>query len=153
MPPYQGGGDMIDRVSFDGTSYGPAPQRFEAGTPNVADAIGLGEAFEYLRALDMEKVHEHEMSLMQTTRDILSELKDFRSTANQRIKAAVLSFSIEGVHPHDLATVLDAEGITIRSGHHCCQPLMEKLGVESTARASFALYNTVDEAERLEAQF
>ena len=149
MPPFQGGGDMIDRVSFDGTTYAPPPQRFEAGTPNVADAIGLAEAFRYLSEIDMNSASIHESQLLESARKGLQDVDGFVEHGTTPDKAALLSFSIDGIHPHDLATLLDGEGIAIRTGHHCCQPLMEKLGVEATARASFAMYNTLEEAERL----
>ena len=149
MPPFQGGGDMIDQVSFDETTYAPPPQRFEAGTPNVADAIGLAEAFRYLSELDMASASRHETQLLKSARQGLQAIDGFVEHGTTPDKAAVLSFSIDGIHPHDLATLLDGEGIAIRTGHHCCQPLMKKLGVEATARASFAMYNTLEEAERL----
>ena len=149
MPPFQGGGDMIDQVSFDGTTYAPPPQRFEAGTPNVADAIGLAEAFRYLSEIDMNSASRHEAQLLESARQGLQEIDGFVEHGTTPDKAALLSFSIDGIHPHDLATLLDGEGIAIRTGHHCCQPLMERLGVEATARASFAMYNTLEEAERL----
>jgi cysteine desulfurase/selenocysteine lyase len=149
MPPYQAGGDMIDQVSFDGTTFAAPPQRFEAGTPNVAGAIGLGKAIEYINQFDISDVVKHENKLRQIASAGLSEINGFVEHGTTPTKAAVLSFNIEGVHPHDLATFLDAQGIAIRTGHHCCQPLMKILGVEATARASFALYNTEDEANRL----
>ena len=139
---------MIDQVSFDGTTFAPPPQRFEAGTPNVAGAIGLGKAIEYIEQFDISDVVKHENNLHQIATTGLSKIEGFveHGTSN---KAAVLSFTIQGIHPHDLATFLDAQGIAIRTGHHCCQPLMKVLGVEATARASFAIYNTQEEAERL----
>jgi len=149
MPPFQGGGDMIEEVSFDGTTYAPPPQRFEAGTPNVADAIGLAEAFRYLAEADLSSAARHETQLLETAREGLQTIDGFVEHGTTPDKAAVLSFSIDGIHPHDLATLLDGEGIAIRTGHHCCQPLMKKLGVEATARASFAMYNTLEESERL----
>jgi cysteine desulfurase/selenocysteine lyase len=148
LPPYQGGGDMIDQVSFKGTTFAPSPQRFEAGTPNVAGAIGLGEAIQFLSQFDMREIHEHEMNLLKSAREELLKINGFQEHGTTLDKAAVLSFSIESVHPHDLASILDAEGVATRTGHHCCQPLMEKLGTEATARASFAFYNTVEEVLR-----
>ena len=148
MPPYQGGGDMIDQVSFSGTSFAPAPQRFEAGTPNVAGAIGLGEAFKYLQNFQMDQIKSHENSLLLYARSGLEEIDGFTEHGTTPNKSAVLSFTIHGIHPHDLATLLDAEGIAIRTGHHCCQPLMEVLGVPATARVSFAFYNSLEDAER-----
>lgn len=149
MIPYQGGGDMIDQVSFEGTTFAPAPQKFEAGTPNVAGAIGLGKAIEYISQFSMEEIAEHEHLLYKTALRGLAEIAGFKEHGTTENKAAVLSFTIENIHPYDLATFLDAQGIAIRTGHHCCQPLMKVLGVEATARASFALYNTEDEAVRL----
>ena len=148
MPPFQGGGDMIDKVSFDGTTFAPPPQRFEAGTPNVTDAIGLAEAFRYMARTDLDSVFHHEGQLLERAREGLQEIKGFVEHGTTAGKAAVLSFSIDGIHPHDLATLLDGEGIAIRTGHHCCQPLMQKLGVDATARASFAMYNTLEESDR-----
>ena len=148
LPPYQGGGDMIDQVSFKGTTFAPSPQRFEAGTPNVAGAIGLGEAIQFLSQFDMREIHEHEMNLLKSAREELLKINGFKEHGTTLDKAAVLSFSIDSVHPHDLASILDAEGIATRTGHHCCQPLMEKLGTVATARASFAFYNTVEEVVR-----
>jgi cysteine desulfurase/selenocysteine lyase len=149
LQPYQGGGDMIDQVSFRGTTFAPSPQRFEAGTPNVAGAIGLASAIDYLSNYDMTELARHEDSLLQFAQSELQKINGLKIHGNAAEKVAVISFSIEGVHPHDLATLLDSEGIAIRTGHHCCQPLMESLGVSSTARASFAFYNTMEEAERL----
>ena len=149
MIPYQGGGDMIDQVSFEGTTFAPAPQKFEAGTPNVAGAIGLGKAIEYISQYSMEEIVQHEHLLYKTALRGLAEIAGFKEHGTTENKAAVLSFTIENIHPHDLATFLDAQGIAIRTGHHCCQPLMKVLGVEATARASFALYNTEEEAVRL----
>ncbi len=148
LPPYQGGGDMIDEVSFRGTTYAPSPQRFEAGTPNVAGAIGLATAIDYLASQDMEKLAQHENSLLQFTQNELQLIPGLKIHGTTPDKAAVISFSIEGIHPHDLATLLDGEGIAIRTGHHCCQPLMEVLGVPATARVSFAFYNSLEDAER-----
>jgi len=146
MVPYQGGGDMIDQVSFKGTSYTSGVQRFEAGTPNVADAIGLGEAINYLESIPFDLVDEYEKSLLARARAQLVSIDGLIEHGTTTDKAGVFCYSIEGVHPHDLATLLDAEGIATRTGHHCCQPLMERLGVEATARASFSMYNTIDEA-------
>ena len=149
MPPYQGGGDMIDQVSFEATTFAKAPQKFEAGTPNVGGAVGLGKAIEYISQFSMEEIELHEHKLYKTAIKGLSEIDGFKEHGTTKDKAAVLSFTIENIHPHDLATFLDAQGIAIRTGHHCCQPLMKVLGVEATARASFALYNTEEESEKL----
>ena len=148
LPPYQGGGDMIDEVSFCGTTYAPSPQRFEAGTPNVAGAIGLASAIDYLGQHDMDELALHENALLQFTEGELLNIPGLKIHGTTPNKASVISFSIKGVHPHDLATLLDGEGVAIRTGHHCCQPLMEALGVQAPARASFAFYNSMEEAER-----
>jgi len=149
LPPYQGGGDMIEEVQFEGTTYASVPQRFEAGTPNVAGTVGLGQAFRFLEEFDMFEIKEHEKMLLNIARDGLSKIDGFIEHGTTPTKSAVLSFTIDQIHPHDLSSILDAEGIAIRTGHHCCQPLMKTLGVEATARASFAFYNTPKEAEKL----
>ena len=149
MPPYHGGGDMIDCVTFEKTTFASPPQRFEAGTPNVAGAIGLGAAIEYLGNLDLAAAATHERSLLEQTTAGLEALPGLTIHGYAPEKAAVVSFTIEGIHPHDVATFLDAEGIAVRAGHHCCQPLMERLGVSATARASFAFYNLPEEVDRL----
>jgi len=145
MVPYQGGGDMIDQVSFNKTTYAKGVQRFEAGTPNVGGAIGLGEAILYLKRINFQLVDEHEKKLLHLLREQLKGVKGLVEHGTTEDKAGVFCFSLEGVHPHDLATLLDAEGIAIRTGHHCCQPLMQRLGHESTARASFSIYNTEED--------
>ncbi len=149
MPPYQGGGDMIDEVTFEKTTYAPPPQRFEAGTPNVEGTIGLGAAIEYLGRLDLAATADHEKALLEQATAGLEALPGLTIHGNAPGKAAVISFTVDGIHPHDIATFLDAEGIAIRTGHHCCQPLMEHLGITATARASFAFYNTKEEVDRL----
>ncbi len=149
MPPYQGGGDMIDEVTFEKTTFAPPPQRFEAGTPNVEGAIGLGAAIEYLGSLDLAAAAAHEQALLEQTTVGLEAIPGLTIHGNAPGKAAVISFTVDGIHPHDIATFLDAEGIAIRTGHHCCQPLMEHLGITATARASFAFYNTKEEVDRL----
>ena len=148
MIPYQGGGDMIDQVSFSGTSYTTGVQRFEAGTPNVSGAIGLGEAIRYLKSIDFPQVDAHEKMLLESTREMLCDIKGLVEHGTVEGKAGVFCFTIDGIHPHDLATLLDAEGIATRTGHHCCQPLMERLGHTATARASFSIYNTMEDVER-----
>ena len=147
MIPYQGGGDMIDYVSFSGTTYNTGVQRFEAGTPNVCGAIGLATAFRYLKSINFSSADAHEKSLYSWVKEELIGITGLKEHGTTNNKAAVFSFSIEGIHPHDLATLLDASGIATRTGHHCCQPLMKKLGVDATARASFSLYNTHDDAD------
>ncbi len=149
MPPFLGGGDMIERVSFKGTTYARAPQRFEAGTPDIASVIGLGAAIGYLEGIGMENIAAYEQTLLAYATECLSKIPGLRIQGTAREKAAVVSFVLEGVHPHDIGTVLDGEGIAIRAGHHCAQPLMERLGLPATARASFAFYNTPAEIDRL----
>ena len=139
----------MTRSVFDGTTFASSPQKFEAGTPNVAGAVGLGKAIEYIRQFSMDEIALHEHKLCEIAKQGLSEINGFREYGTAQDKAAVLSFTFEGLHPHDLASFLDAQGIAIRTGHHCCQPLMQILGIEATARASFALYNTEEEANRL----
>lgn len=140
MPPWQGGGAMIDRVSFAGTTFAPAPQRFEAGTPAIVEAIALGAACDYVAALGLPAIHAHEAALVAETRAALSRMNDV-TLFGPDDSAGIVSFALDGVHPHDLGTILDEEGVAIRAGHHCAQPLMEHLGVPATARASFGLYN------------
>jgi cysteine desulfurase/selenocysteine lyase len=149
MPPYQGGGEMIRSVTFEKTTYARPPARFEAGTPNIAGAIGLGAALDYLGALDMEAVAAHEQDLLEYGTRSLQALPGLRLIGTARHKAAVLSFVLDRAHPHDLATILDLEGIAIRAGHHCAQPLIHRFGVPATARASLAFYNTREEIDAL----
>jgi cysteine desulfurase/selenocysteine lyase len=149
MPPYQGGGDMISSVTFEKTTYNVLPYKFEAGTPDIAGAIGLGAALDYLRGLGWDVVMAHEHELLEYATAAVSEIPGLRLIGTAKEKASVLSFVLEGVHPHDLGTVLDREGIAIRTGHHCTQPLMDRFGVPATARASFALYNTKEEIDAL----
>ncbi len=149
MPPYQGGGEMIKTVSFDGTSYAPPPARFEAGTPNIAGAIGYGVAIDYLRALAWDAVNRHERDLLEYATASLSEVSGVRLIGTAADKAAVVSFVMDGVHAHDVGTILDQREVAIRAGHHCTQPLMDRLGVAATARASFAFYNTRAEVDAL----
>jgi cysteine desulfurase/selenocysteine lyase len=149
MPPFLGGGDMIETVSFEGTTFAPVPQKFEAGTPDIASVIGLGAAIDYLETVGMEKVAAYEQSLLVYATERLAEIPGLRLIGTAKEKAAVLSFVLEDVHPHDIGTVLDGEGIAIRAGHHCAQPLMVRMGVPATARASLAFYNRLDEVDRL----
>jgi cysteine desulfurase/selenocysteine lyase len=149
MPPYQGGGDMIERVSFEGTTFRGIPERFEAGTPNISGAIGLGEAFAYLEDLGWEAMRAHEAGLLALATERVGAIPGIRLVGTAREKVGVLSFVMEGVHPHDIGTILDTEGVAIRAGHHCAQPLMARYGVSGTARASFAFYNTAEEVEAL----
>jgi cysteine desulfurase/selenocysteine lyase len=147
MPPFLGGGEMIKEVRFEGTVYNDAPHRFEAGTPNIAGFVGLGAAVDYLGGLGMEHIEAREKELLEHATDALSQVEGLRLFGTAREKAAVVSFLIEGAHAHDLATLLDLEGVAIRSGHHCAHPLMQKLGVPATCRASFAFYNTHEEID------
>jgi len=149
MPPYQGGGDMISSVTFEKTTYNRLPYKFEAGTPHIAGAIGLGAAIEYVTAIGLEAIAAHERDLLAYATEAVSGIPGLRLIGTAREKASILSFTLEGVHPHDIGTILDHEGIAIRAGHHCAQPVMERFGVPATARASFALYNTREEVDAL----
>jgi cysteine desulfurase/selenocysteine lyase len=149
MPPYQGGGDMISSVTFGKTTYNKVPHKFEAGTPDMSGAIGLRAAIEYMQALGMENIAAYEHELLAYGTAALSDLPGVRLVGTARQKTGVLSFVLEGIHPHDIGTVLDQEGIAIRAGHHCAQPVMDRLGVGATARASFGLYNTQAEIDAL----
>jgi cysteine desulfurase/selenocysteine lyase len=149
MPPYQGGGDMILSVSFETTEFAPPPARFEAGTPPIADAIALGAAVDFMNRLDRQAVAAHEAMLLDAATERLAGMPGVRLYGTARPKASILSFTLEGVHPHDVGTILDHEGIAVRVGHHCAQPLMARFGIAGTVRASFGLYNTLDEVEAL----
>ncbi|MGE4064007.1 MAG: cysteine desulfurase [Rhodospirillaceae bacterium] len=149
MPPYQGGGDMIDSCTFAHTTWAEPPAKFEAGTPPIAQAIGLGAAIDYLNSLDREAVAAHEEALLRHAMTRLAQIPGLRLVGTAPHKAAVQSFVMEGAHPHDLATVLDRYGVCVRAGHHCAQPLMEVLGLNATTRASFGLYNTLEEVDAL----
>ena len=151
MPPWQGGGDMILTVSFAKTTYNSLPYKFEAGTPNIEGAIGLGAAVDFLDGIDLQAAHAHEAALLAYATRILSAMGQVRLIGTAREKVSVASFIVEGVHPHDLGTILDERGIAIRTGHHCAMPVMEFFDVPATARASFAFYNTFDEVDRLAA--
>jgi cysteine desulfurase/selenocysteine lyase len=149
MPPYQGGGEMVRQVTFEESVYAAPPDRFEAGTPNIAGAVGMGVAVEYLEALGRESVAAHEQDLIHYATERLGELSGVRIIGTAREKAGVVSFVVEGVHPHDIGTIMDNEGIAIRAGHHCAMPVMRRFGVAATARASFGLYNTRAEVDAL----
>ncbi len=149
MGPWQGGGDMIRTVSFEGSTWNDPPHRFEAGTPNIAGVIGLGAAIDWLLGLDLAGARAHEQALLARATDALSRVPGLRIVGTAPGKASVVGFVLEGVHPHDLATILDHEGVAVRAGHHCAQPVMRRFGVPATARASFALYNTLDEVDAL----
>lgn len=149
MPPYQGGGDMIRSVSFEKTTYNSLPYKFEAGTPHIAGGIGLGAAIDYVSALGMERIAAHEADLLAYGTEALAEVPGLRLIGTARQKASVLSFVLEDIHPHDIGTILDQEGIAIRTGHHCAQPVMARYGIPATARASLACYNTRAEIDAL----
>ena len=149
MPPYQGGGDMIRSVTFDKTTYAELPHKFEAGTPHIAGAIGLGAAVDYLRSVGFEGIGRHEADLLAYGTNALSEVKGLRLIGTSPNKASILSFVMDGAHPHDIGTIVDADGIAIRTGHHCTQPVMDRFGVPATARASIAMYNTHEEIDAL----
>ncbi len=149
MPPYQGGGEMITTVTFDKSEYNLVPHKFEAGTPDIAGVVGLGAAIDYLHGIDIERAAEHEHELLLYTNERLSAIEGLKLIGTAAQKTAVVSFVLEGIHPHDIGTILDQHGIAIRTGHHCAQPVMEFYKVAATARASFALYNTRAEVDRL----
>lgn len=149
MPPYQGGGDMIRTVSFEQTTYAAPPQRFEAGTPNIAGTIALGTALEYIESVGREAISAHEHALLEYGTDALAQIEGMRFIGTAPHKAGVISFVLEGAHPHDMGTILDMEGIAVRAGHHCTQPLMTRYGVPATVRASFGLYNDRDDVDQL----
>jgi cysteine desulfurase/selenocysteine lyase len=149
MPPYQGGGDMISSVTFEKTLYNRLPYKFEAGTPHVSGAIGLGAALGYINSVGIERIARHEKEVLAYGTKRLLEIPGLRLIGTAKEKEGILSFVLEGIHPHDVGTILDQEGIAIRTGHHCAQPLMERFGVPATARASLAFYNTVEEMDAL----
>jgi len=148
MPPWQGGGAMIETVSFARTTYAPPPGRFEAGTPHIVGALGLAAAIDYVEAIGVEVIDAHERTLVTAAREALSQFNSV-TLYGPAESAGILSFSLKGVHPHDIGTILDEGGVAIRAGHHCAQPLMDLLDVPATARASFAVYNTMDDVARL----
>ena len=141
MPPWQGGGDMIRTVSFEGSTWAEPPQRFEAGTPNIAGVVGLAAAIDYVQGVGLERIAAHEQALLESATAAVQALPGVSLIGTATEKASILSFVVEGIHPHDLGTILDSEGVAIRAGHHCAMPLMTRFGVPGTARASFALYN------------
>jgi cysteine desulfurase / selenocysteine lyase len=149
MAPWQGGGDMIASVTFEKTTYNVLPHKFEAGTPHIAGAIGLGVAIEYVQSVGLDAIAAYEAELLTYATRALAGVRRVRLIGTARQKASVLSFVMEGVHPHDVGTILDQEGIAIRTGHHCAQPVMDRFGVPATARASLAFYNTRDEIDAL----
>jgi cysteine desulfurase/selenocysteine lyase len=149
MPPWQGGGDMILTVSFAGTTYNGLPYKFEAGTPNISGAIGLATAIDYVDALGIERVHAHEQALLRRATAALERIPGLTIMGQAAHKAGVISFTLEGVHPHDLGTILDSEGVAVRAGHHCAMPVMEFFGVAATARASFGCYSNQADIDQL----
>ena len=149
MPPYQGGGDMIRTVSFEGTTYNKLPFKFEAGTPNIAGVIGLGAAVDYVMKIGLAAIAAHEHALLDYATQALVDIHGLRIIGTAREKTGILSFLLEGAHPHDIGSILDRHGVAIRAGHHCTMPLMQRFGVSATARASFALYNTREEVDKL----
>ena len=149
MPPYQGGGEMIGYVTTDEVTYGQPPHRFEAGTPAIVQAIGLGAAIDYVEAIGRERIAEHEGALIAYAMDRLGELNWLKIFGRAEDKGSIVSFEVEGAHPHDVSTILDRYGVAVRAGTHCCEPLLARFGVTSTCRASFAMYNTTEEVDRL----
>ena len=149
MPPYQGGGEMIKSVTFERTIYNDLPHKFEAGTPNIAGAIGLGTAVDYITEIGMDRIYAYEHELLAYGTECLSSFGGLKIIGTAKEKAGVISFVMDGIHPHDIGTILDTEGIAIRTGHHCAQPLMDRFGIPATARASLAFYNTKDEIDVL----
>ena len=149
MPPYQGGGEMIRSVTFEKTLYNVLPHKFEAGTPNIAGSIGLGAAVDYVDTLGMERIGAYESGLLEYGTELLSRISSLKIIGTAQEKSGILSFVMDGIHPHDIGTILDAEGIAIRTGHHCAQPLMDRFGIPATARASLAFYNTKEDLDAL----
>jgi cysteine desulfurase/selenocysteine lyase len=151
MPPFMGGGDMILSVSFEEICYNKPPYRFEAGTPNIAGAVGMGRAIEYVQDIGFDAIHDHEQKLLRKATAALEEMDGVRIIGTAPNKASIVSFVIDGVHPHDTGTIFDSEGVAIRAGHHCAQPLMARYGLPATARAAFSIYNTEEDVDRLAA--
>jgi cysteine desulfurase/selenocysteine lyase len=151
MPPFLGGGDMIRTVTFEGSTWNELPYKFEAGTPHIAGAIGLARAIDYLGAVGLDAIAAHEAVLVERATSALEAVDGVRIVGTARQKSAVVSFVVDGIHPHDVGTIADREGVAIRTGHHCAQPVMDHFGIPATARASFAMYNTVQEIDALAA--
>jgi len=149
LPPYQAGGDMIKRVTLEETTYNVLPYKFEAGTPNIAGAVGLGVALEYVQNIGLSKIARYEAQLLEYATQAVEEIPGLRIIGTANHKIGVLSFVMDYTHPHDIGTILDQAGVAIRAGHHCTQPVMDFFGVEGTARASFAVYNTTDEIDQM----
>ena len=153
MPPFLGGGDMIRTVTFEKSTWNDLPYKFEAGTPHIAGAVGLGAAIDYVLGVGFDAIAAHEAALLEDATSALEAIPGVRIVGTAQRKASVLSFVMDGIHPHDIGTVVDREGVAIRTGHHCAQPVMDRLGIPATARASFAMYNTHDEVDALAAPF
>jgi cysteine desulfurase/selenocysteine lyase len=149
MPPWQGGGDMIRSVTLEKTEYADLPYKFEAGTPAIADAIGLGAAIEYVEGLGWDAIHAHEQDLLASAMERLAGFNSLRLIGQARERSGVISFVMDGVHAHDVGTILDAEGVAVRVGHHCAQPVMDRFGVPATVRASFGVYNDRGDVDAL----
>ena len=149
MPPWQGGGDMISSVTFEQSTWNVLPYKFEAGTPHIEGAVGLGAAVDYVSAVGMDRIQAHERGLLTYGTEALQSVPGLRLIGTAPVKASILSFVLDGVHPHDIGTIVDREGVAIRTGHHCAQPVMHRLGIPATARASLALYNTKADIDRL----
>ncbi|NLC35889.1 MAG: aminotransferase class V-fold PLP-dependent enzyme, partial [Alcaligenaceae bacterium] len=149
MPPWQGGGDMIHTVSFERSTFAETPQKFEAGTPNIAGVVALDAAIAYVQDIGLDNIAAHEDSLLQYANQALSQIPGLRFIGQARERAGIVSFVMDDIHPHDLGTILDMEGVAIRAGHHCAMPLMTRFGLPGTARASFALYNTTEDVDAL----
>jgi cysteine desulfurase/selenocysteine lyase len=149
MPPFLGGGDMIRTVTFEGSTWADLPNKFEAGTPNIAGVAGLHAALDYLDGVGFDAIGQHEAALLGSATERMEALGGIRIVGMARRKAGALSFVMDGIHPHDIGTIVDGEGVAIRTGHHCAQPVMDRFGIPATARASFALYNTLDDVDAL----
>jgi cysteine desulfurase/selenocysteine lyase len=149
MPPYQGGGDMISSVTFEKTTYNVLPYKFEAGTPNIGGTIGFGAAIDYVEKIGLDVIAAYEHGLLKHATEVVSDIPGVRIVGTAKEKAAVVSFVMEGIHPHDIGTILDQQGIAVRTGHHCAQPIMDRFGIPATARASMAFYNTIEEIDAL----
>ena len=149
MPPYQGGGEMIKDVTFEKTTYNELPHKFEAGTPNIAGGIGLKAALDYITSIGYDQIQEYEREIYTYASERLRQVNSLRMIGTARDKATILSFVLEGIHPHDTGTILDREGIAVRTGHHCAQPTMDRFGVTATVRASLGIYNTKKDIDRL----
>jgi cysteine desulfurase/selenocysteine lyase len=149
MPPYQGGGDMIENVTFEKSTYREAPARFEAGTPPIVEAIGLAAAVDYVSGIGLVNIAAHENSLLAYATGKLSQIEGLRIIGQADNKVGIIAFDLEGVHPHDIGTIIDSRGVAVRAGHHCAQPLMDRYGLAATARASLGMYNNTDDIDQL----